>query len=64
MRSVFALVVFIFGCYYFEPYMIPAIALLILLKYYLVRHYRAIYTFLLSTLFSSFVLTHGIATAA
>ncbi|XP_025152506.1 multiple C2 and transmembrane domain-containing protein isoform X4 [Harpegnathos saltator] len=36
MRSVFALVIFIFGCYYFEPYMIPAVALLILLKYYLV----------------------------
>ncbi|XP_011632613.1 multiple C2 and transmembrane domain-containing protein isoform X3 [Pogonomyrmex barbatus] len=35
MRSVFALVIFIFGCYYFEPYMIPGVALLILLKYYL-----------------------------
>lgn len=38
MRSVIALVIFIFGCYYFEPYMIPGMALLILLKYYLVRH--------------------------
>ncbi|XP_071556373.1 multiple C2 and transmembrane domain-containing protein isoform X2 [Temnothorax nylanderi] len=36
MRSVFALVIFILGCYYFEPYMIPGVALLILLKYYLV----------------------------
>ncbi|XP_011266477.1 multiple C2 and transmembrane domain-containing protein isoform X3 [Camponotus floridanus] len=36
MRSVIALVIFIFGCYYFEPYMIPGVALLILLKYYLV----------------------------
>ncbi|KAH0947183.1 hypothetical protein HN011_001198 [Eciton burchellii] len=36
MRSIIALVIFIFGCYYFEPYMIPGIALLILLKYYLV----------------------------
>ncbi|XP_018301348.1 multiple C2 and transmembrane domain-containing protein 1 isoform X2 [Mycetomoellerius zeteki] len=36
MRSIFALVIFILGCYYFEPYMIPGVALLILLKYYLV----------------------------
>ncbi|KZC04883.1 Multiple C2 and transmembrane domain-containing protein 1, partial [Dufourea novaeangliae] len=36
MRSIFAFVLFIFGCYYFEPYMIPGAALLILLKYYLV----------------------------
>ncbi|XP_076649756.1 multiple C2 domain and transmembrane region protein isoform X2 [Halictus rubicundus] len=36
MRSIIALVIFIFGCYYFEPYMIPGAALLILLKYYLV----------------------------
>ncbi|XP_076248884.1 multiple C2 domain and transmembrane region protein isoform X4 [Calliopsis andreniformis] len=36
MRSVIALVLFILGCYYFEPYMIPGAALLILLKYYLV----------------------------
>ncbi|XP_011057570.1 PREDICTED: multiple C2 and transmembrane domain-containing protein 1 isoform X5 [Acromyrmex echinatior] len=35
MRSIFALVIFILGCYYFEPYMIPGVALLILLKYYL-----------------------------
>ncbi|XP_014486468.1 PREDICTED: multiple C2 and transmembrane domain-containing protein 1 isoform X3 [Dinoponera quadriceps] len=41
VRSVFALVVFIFGCYYFEPYMIPAIALLILLKYYLLSGERS-----------------------
>lgn len=37
MRSIIALVIFILGCYYFEPYMIPGIAVLILLKYYLVR---------------------------
>ncbi|CAL7935855.1 unnamed protein product [Xylocopa violacea] len=37
MRSIIALVMFIFGCYYFEPYMFPGAALLILLKYYL--HY-------------------------
>uniref|UniRef100_V9IEV3 Multiple C2 and transmembrane domain-containing protein 1 n=1 Tax=Apis cerana TaxID=7461 RepID=V9IEV3_APICE len=36
MRSIFALVIFVLGCYYFEPYMFPGIALLILLKYYLV----------------------------
>ncbi|XP_029160495.1 multiple C2 and transmembrane domain-containing protein isoform X1 [Nylanderia fulva] len=36
MRSIIALVLFILGCYYFEPYMIPGLALLILLKYYLV----------------------------
>ncbi|XP_076763941.1 multiple C2 domain and transmembrane region protein isoform X2 [Xylocopa sonorina] len=36
MRSIIALVIFIFGCYYFEPYMFPGAALLILLKYYLV----------------------------
>ncbi|XP_060832810.1 multiple C2 and transmembrane domain-containing protein isoform X2 [Bombus pascuorum] len=36
MRSIIALVIFILGCYYFEPYMFPGIALLILLKYYLV----------------------------
>ncbi|XP_076171080.1 multiple C2 domain and transmembrane region protein isoform X5 [Ptiloglossa arizonensis] len=36
MRSIIALVFFIFGCYYFEPYMIPVAALLILLRYYLV----------------------------
>ncbi|KAI4504174.1 hypothetical protein M0802_000645 [Mischocyttarus mexicanus] len=35
-RSIFALIIFVLGCYYFEPYMIPALALLILLKYYLV----------------------------
>ncbi|XP_025988343.1 multiple C2 and transmembrane domain-containing protein isoform X6 [Solenopsis invicta] len=35
MRSILALVIFILGCYYFEPYMIPGVALLILLKYYL-----------------------------
>ncbi|XP_048263755.1 multiple C2 and transmembrane domain-containing protein isoform X3 [Bombus terrestris] len=35
MRSIIALVIFILGCYYFEPYMFPGIALLILLKYYL-----------------------------
>jgi len=39
MRSILALIIFIFGCYYFEPYMIPGMALLILLKYYLVRHF-------------------------
>ncbi|XP_076286830.1 multiple C2 domain and transmembrane region protein isoform X5 [Lasioglossum baleicum] len=37
MRSIIALVIFIFGCYYFEPYMIPGAALLILLKYYLLN---------------------------
>lgn len=36
MRSIFALVIFVLGCYYFEPYMFPGVALLILLKYYLV----------------------------
>ncbi|KAG7189851.1 hypothetical protein KM043_017504 [Ampulex compressa] len=36
MRSIIALILFILGCYYFEPYMIPVAALLILLKYYLV----------------------------
>ncbi|XP_033354846.1 multiple C2 and transmembrane domain-containing protein isoform X2 [Bombus vosnesenskii] len=36
MRSIIALVIFILGCYYFEPYMFPGVALLILLKYYLV----------------------------
>ncbi|XP_076385507.1 multiple C2 domain and transmembrane region protein isoform X4 [Megachile rotundata] len=35
MRSIIALVIFILGCYYFEPYMFPGAALLILLKYYL-----------------------------
>ncbi|XP_016768666.1 multiple C2 and transmembrane domain-containing protein isoform X7 [Apis mellifera] len=35
MRSIFALVIFVLGCYYFEPYMFPGVALLILLKYYL-----------------------------
>ncbi|XP_046822715.1 multiple C2 and transmembrane domain-containing protein isoform X2 [Vespa crabro] len=35
-RSIIALTLFVLGCYYFEPYMIPALALLILLKYYLV----------------------------
>ncbi|XP_063988130.1 multiple C2 and transmembrane domain-containing protein isoform X2 [Diachasmimorpha longicaudata] len=35
-RSVVALVLFILGCYYFEPWMIPAAALLIILKYCLV----------------------------
>ncbi|XP_015119565.1 multiple C2 and transmembrane domain-containing protein isoform X3 [Diachasma alloeum] len=35
-RSVVALVLFILGCYYFEPWMIPAAALLIMLKYCLV----------------------------
>ncbi|XP_011266485.1 multiple C2 and transmembrane domain-containing protein isoform X6 [Camponotus floridanus] len=41
MRSVIALVIFIFGCYYFEPYMIPGVALLILLKYYLLSGERS-----------------------
>lgn len=36
MRSIIALIIFVLGCYYFEPYMFPAAALLILLKYYLV----------------------------
>ncbi|XP_033223348.1 multiple C2 and transmembrane domain-containing protein isoform X1 [Belonocnema kinseyi] len=36
MRSVIALVLFVLGCYYFEPYMIPTTLLLILLKYYMV----------------------------
>ncbi|XP_076623680.1 multiple C2 domain and transmembrane region protein isoform X2 [Colletes latitarsis] len=36
MRSIIALVFFILACYYFEPYMIPGAALLILLRYYLV----------------------------
>ncbi|XP_076545990.1 multiple C2 domain and transmembrane region protein isoform X3 [Osmia lignaria lignaria] len=35
MRSIVALVFFILGCYYFEPYMFPGAALLILLRYYL-----------------------------
>ncbi|XP_053994551.1 multiple C2 and transmembrane domain-containing protein isoform X5 [Hylaeus volcanicus] len=35
MRSVIALVFFVLCCYYFEPYMIPGAALLILLRYYL-----------------------------
>ncbi|XP_034940367.1 multiple C2 and transmembrane domain-containing protein isoform X5 [Chelonus insularis] len=35
-RSIVALVLFILGCYYFEPYMLPAAALLIMLKYCLV----------------------------
>ncbi|XP_076623681.1 multiple C2 domain and transmembrane region protein isoform X3 [Colletes latitarsis] len=35
MRSIIALVFFILACYYFEPYMIPGAALLILLRYYL-----------------------------
>lgn len=37
-RSVIALIIFVLGCYYFEPYMIPALALLILLKYYLLNN--------------------------
>ncbi|KAL0120550.1 hypothetical protein PUN28_008335 [Cardiocondyla obscurior] len=41
MRSIFALVIFILGCYYFEPYMIPGVALLILLKYYLLSGERS-----------------------
>lgn len=36
-RSIFALIIFVLGCYYFEPYMIPALALLILIKYYLLN---------------------------
>ncbi|XP_046822719.1 multiple C2 and transmembrane domain-containing protein isoform X5 [Vespa crabro] len=36
-RSIIALTLFVLGCYYFEPYMIPALALLILLKYYLLN---------------------------
>ncbi|XP_057330177.1 multiple C2 and transmembrane domain-containing protein isoform X1 [Microplitis mediator] len=35
-RSIVALVLFVLGCYYFEPYMIPVAALLIMLKYCLV----------------------------
>ncbi|XP_017885909.1 multiple C2 and transmembrane domain-containing protein isoform X3 [Ceratina calcarata] len=35
MRSIMALVIFILGCFYFEPYMFPGAAFLILLKYYL-----------------------------
>ncbi|XP_011313460.1 multiple C2 and transmembrane domain-containing protein 1 isoform X1 [Fopius arisanus] len=35
-RSIVALVLFVLGCYYFEPWMIPAAALLIILKYCLV----------------------------
>ncbi|XP_015597885.1 multiple C2 and transmembrane domain-containing protein isoform X2 [Cephus cinctus] len=35
-RSILALILFVLGCYYFEPYMIPTAALLILVKYYLV----------------------------
>ncbi|XP_029032666.1 multiple C2 and transmembrane domain-containing protein isoform X1 [Osmia bicornis bicornis] len=35
MRSIVAFVFFILGCYYFEPYMFPGAALLILLRYYL-----------------------------
>ncbi|XP_018053592.1 PREDICTED: multiple C2 and transmembrane domain-containing protein 1 isoform X4 [Atta colombica] len=42
MRSIFALVIFILGCYYFEPYMIPGVALLILLKYYLFQDHAEI----------------------
>lgn len=45
MRSIIAFIIFIFGCYYFEPYMIPGAALLILLKYYLVRTQANIITF-------------------
>ncbi|XP_012229757.1 multiple C2 and transmembrane domain-containing protein isoform X7 [Linepithema humile] len=41
MRSILALVFFILGCYYFEPYMIPGVALLILLKYYLLSGERS-----------------------
>ncbi|KYM95768.1 Multiple C2 and transmembrane domain-containing protein 1 [Cyphomyrmex costatus] len=41
MRSIFALVIFILGCYYFEPYMIPGVALLILVKYYLLSGERS-----------------------
>ncbi|XP_023248407.1 multiple C2 and transmembrane domain-containing protein [Copidosoma floridanum] len=36
LRSIIALVLFIVGVYYFEPYMIPTAALLILFKYYVV----------------------------
>ncbi|KAK0093353.1 hypothetical protein PV326_013754 [Microctonus aethiopoides] len=35
-RSIVALVLFIVGCYYFEPYMLPMAALLIILKYCIV----------------------------
>ncbi|KDR14857.1 Multiple C2 and transmembrane domain-containing protein 1, partial [Zootermopsis nevadensis] len=35
-RSIVALVTFIVLCYYFEPYMIPIVMLLIFLKYYVV----------------------------
>ncbi|KAL6422911.1 hypothetical protein ACFW04_010433 [Cataglyphis niger] len=41
MRSVIALVIFVLGCYYFEPYMIPGLLLLILLKYYLLNGERS-----------------------
>ncbi|XP_016839970.1 multiple C2 and transmembrane domain-containing protein isoform X2 [Nasonia vitripennis] len=34
MRSIIALVLFVVGVYYFEPYMIPTAAFLILFKYY------------------------------
>ncbi|XP_051162976.1 multiple C2 and transmembrane domain-containing protein isoform X1 [Leptopilina boulardi] len=36
MRSAIALILFVLGCYYFQPYMVPTAALLILLKYYVV----------------------------
>ncbi|XP_021928655.1 multiple C2 and transmembrane domain-containing protein 1 isoform X1 [Zootermopsis nevadensis] len=36
-RSIVALVTFIVLCYYFEPYMIPIVMLLIFLKYYVVH---------------------------
>lgn len=35
-RSIVALVLFVLGCYYFEPWMIPTAAFLILLKYCMV----------------------------
>ncbi|XP_020710173.2 multiple C2 and transmembrane domain-containing protein isoform X1 [Athalia rosae] len=35
-RSIIAFALFIFLCYYFEPYMIPTAALLVFLKYYIV----------------------------
>ncbi|XP_066589829.1 multiple C2 and transmembrane domain-containing protein isoform X2 [Prorops nasuta] len=36
IRSILALVFFVLACYYFEPWMLPAAAILIILKYYLV----------------------------
>lgn len=47
MRSIIALVLFVFGVYYFEPYMIPTAAFLILFKYYVVRIYFSISFFAL-----------------